>query len=201
MTDHDKEILLEKMLDSPAELTDKELREIMSNDELLDIYNMSAAVSATCANQPEINSEDEWRMFRPRIKNRPMRGRWVMRVAAIFFAVAFLSSITVKIIDAVFYDDETLVFTEMQPGAFHPLYIASSPIEKECEELPPSPPVRKPKEEIDIEECILIEQARIDNDIALHQAALYEEEYTAMIESGMEYETYLEYVDINITIQ
>lgn len=53
MTDEHKEILIAKLLDSPASLSDEELDAIAHDDELRDLYGVSSAVSDAYACRSE----------------------------------------------------------------------------------------------------------------------------------------------------
>ncbi len=59
MTDEQRDIIIAKMIDAPAALTDEELRMIASDAELSDIQAVSAAVSGAYARKPTIDIEGE----------------------------------------------------------------------------------------------------------------------------------------------
>lgn len=113
MTDEQKEILIAKMLDAPSSLSDKELDAILHDDELRDIYEVSSAVSSAYAGQPELDMEDEWKRFRPRLRRKPTAMRWAMRVAAIFLGVVLASGIAVRIIDLIYTHDRQPVIAKV----------------------------------------------------------------------------------------
>ena len=102
MTEEQKEILIAKMLDAPASLSDMELDAISDDDELRDIYAASAALDSAYAAEQEFDMDAEWKRFSPRLHRKPDKMRWFMRVAAIFLGVIFASSIVVKIINTIF---------------------------------------------------------------------------------------------------
>lgn len=184
MTEELKEKLIAKMLDTPASLSDDELDIIIHDPELLDIYEISAAVYGACINQPEIDPSEEWRLFRRRIVHKPRPMQWAMRVAAIFIGVMFIAGIVVKLIDYVFTQESAPVIANAEkntePEILIPI-ISDPPVEN-CEKMAPSAvnpehPTASPTDEIDIDEYIRIQQARIDNEIALQEAAIYEDEF------------------------
>lgn len=204
MTDEQKEILIAKMLDAPSSLSDKELDAILHDDELRDLYEMSSAVSSAYAGQPELDMEDEWKCFRPRLRRKPTAMRWAMRVAAIFLGVVLASGIAVRIIDRIFTNDRQPViakvdqFQELKPD----LSIQQRPQTSPTDEMPqiekskPAVPATRiakaevtpakaslPHEEsaIDIDEYLRIQQARIDNDLAIQAAESYMEEYDNLV--------------------
>lgn len=203
MTEEQKEILIAKMLDAPSSLSDEELDMLMHDDELREIYEASAAVSSACVRQPELDMKAEWERFRPRIKRKPAPMRWVMRVAAIFLGVIFLSAITVRIIDKVFSTDQTHAVAKVQPSpklntstaipVDQPLTEIKDEAEKEpvirrkpnhhrpVDKIDNSQSIAQAEDsviiDVDIDEYLRIQQARIDNDLAMQSARIYQEEY------------------------
>jgi len=204
MTDEQKEILIAKMLDAPSSLSDKELDAILHDDELRDIYEVSSAVSSAYAGQPELDMEDEWKRFRPRLRRKPTAMRWAMRVAAIFLGVVLASGIAVRIIDLIYTHDRQPVIAkvdqlqELKPD----LSIQQRPQTSSTDEMPqiekskPAVPATRiakaevapakasrAQEEpvIDIDEYLRIQQARIDNDLAIQAAESYMEEYDNLV--------------------
>lgn len=65
MTEEQKEILIAKMLDAPASLSDMELDAILNDDELRDIYAASAALDSAYAAEAEFDMDAEWKRFCP----------------------------------------------------------------------------------------------------------------------------------------
>ena len=130
-----------------------------------------------------------------------------MRVAAIFLGVIFFSGIAVRIIDKVFSDDQTPVVAKVDPSTklkaspVKPDNQLTAEIKEEPEKDPTI--VRKHSagrkqqrakveindsqfedsevdtyiDDIDIDEYLRIQQARIDNDLAMQTAEIYQEEY------------------------
>lgn len=206
MTDEQKEILIAKMLDAPSSLSDKELDAILHDDELRDLYEVSSAVSSAYAAQPELDMEDEWKRFRPRLRRKPTAMRWAMRVAAIFLGVVLASGIAVRIIDRIYTHDRQPVIAkvdqlqELKPD----LSIQQRPQTSSTDEMPqiekskPAVPATRiakaevtpakaslpheaPAIDIDIDEYLRIQQARIDNDLAIQAAESYMEEYYNLV--------------------
>ena len=184
MTEEQKDILIAKMLDAPESLSDYELDLILHDTELLDIYEISAAVSSACAGKPEIKAAEEWELFHPRIARKPRTMQWIMRVAAIFLGVMFTAGILVKVIDYVFTQESAPVIAESEKNAEQEILIPkiSDPPTENREHLAvaavtPDLAVASPTDEIDIDEYLLIQQARIDNELALQDAAMYEDDF------------------------
>ncbi len=189
MTDEQRDMLIAKIVDSPSSLTEKELDAMLHDDDLKDIYEMSAAVSSACICQPEPDVEAEWERFRPRLRRKPTPMKWVMRVAAIFLGVMLASGIAVKIINKVFTPKETAIIAKTETTvAEEPLSVEPIPKEAAAEVVAVKVKKRttvkvKPREqnEMDIDEYLRIQQARIDNDIAMQNAAVYEDEYNNLM--------------------
>lgn len=188
MTDEQKEKLIAKMLDTPASLSDDELDGILRDPELLDLYEISAAVSNASIRQPDIDVNEEWTQFRGRIRRKPLPLDWIMRVAAIFLGVMFTAGILVKVIDYVFSQESAPVIAESEKNAEPEILIPkiSDPSTENRENLAvaavtPDHPVASPTDEIDIEEYLTIQQARIDNELALQDAAMYEDDFYELL--------------------
>lgn len=211
MTEEQKDLLIAKMLDAPSSLSDEELEAILSDEELRDIYEASAALSTACIRQPELDMEAEWKNFRPRIRRKPSAMRWVMRTASIFLGVIVLSGIAGRIIDYIFTNDpapitaeanlspelndtpvvppaEEITATESKPAIAKPQpvappnHLAKAKITKpEKSSVKMGKGMKQMDKEIDVDEYLRIQQARIDNDLALQAA----EDYIAEFEEIM----------------
>lgn len=206
MTEEQKEILISRMIDAPLSLSDKDLEAILTDDELRDIYEVSSTVRGACIRQPEIDMPEEWKRFRRRIHKRPTNIRWVMRVAAIFLGILLFSGVVKKMIDQSLTTKEQPLVTELDHKAQHEniLTITSSTRQSESQEnaitktltcknktsvsnlhrakTKTTKQKREQKEtSIDIDEYLRIQQARIDNDIAMQVAEIYMEEYNRIL--------------------
>jgi len=208
MTEEQKEILIGKMIDAPFSLSDGELDLILHDDELRDIYEVSAALSSACIRQPELDMKAEWKRFRPCIRRKPTAMRWGMQVAAIFLGVIIASSIVVRIIDNSFNNDQPSIIakadqlqelkndpvaspnpqaTETKKDAkkepaikiSHSTTLAHNLTTAEINNPPTT--ATQVKIDIDIEEYLRIQQARIDNDLAMQVAESYIEEYDDLV--------------------
>lgn len=203
MTEEKKEILIAKILDAPSSLSDEELDLILNDDELRDIYSVSAYITGACIRQPEFDMKAEWNKFRPRLRRKPTAMHWIMRVAAIFLGVLLASSIVVKIIDSAFTDDRRPVIAKVEktptidnePDVHHNIQVSKSEeapeikqrIERnnsgsnrhltEAETSHPGSTVSQDESDIDVDEFLRIQEACIDNDLAMQVAESYAEEY------------------------
>lgn len=231
MTEEKKEILIAKMLDAPSSLSDEELDLILHDDELHDIYEASAALSSACVIQPEWDMKAEWSNFRPRIQRKPNVMRWVMRVAAIFLGVVLVSGIAVRIIDSVFTGDQSSIIanvekvndvpdTTVEHNNVQETEIKESPMQGSVT-VAAGPTasgrhlakanIRKSQNDatqvesdIDVDEYLRIQQARIDNDLAMQIAESYIEEYddiVAILDAAGAYNPELDNVIRKVTME
>ena len=231
MTEEQKEILIARMLDAPSSLSDEELDSILHDDELRDIYDASAALSSACIPKPEFDMKAEWSNFRPRIRRKPSPLRWVMRVAAIFLGVIVVSGITGRIIDKVFSGEQASVIAkaeqpkDLQITPAKPSCQQVNAVEEEIEEKPTT--VRRHsavdrhllskaetnqsssvaahvESEIDVDEYLRIQQARIDNDLAMQVAESCLDEYddiVGVLDAVGAYSPALDNVIIKVTME
>ena len=204
MTDEQKDILIAKMLATPASLSDEELGMIMHDNELRDIYEMSAAVSGACTSRKEINMADEWARFRPRIRRKPSPMLWIMKVAAIFLAIIVISGIISMALDKILIDNQPKLAEISQQEVIEYNISEQNITDSLSQEIDtiqdlilPQKNVIKPKKhlakanvtevemtyepkEIDIDEYLRIQQARIDNDLAMITAENMTDEIAAI---------------------
>lgn len=208
MTEEQKEILIAKMLDSPSSLSHEELDAILHDNELREIYNVSSAVSGACIRQPEMNIAEEWTRFRPRIHRKSGTKWWIMRIAAIFLGVAFVAGIATKMTNHFLTPTNHPVIAgvpqkmpltspptvKLQPD-MPPSESQGNPTFQSTILTNPDPkpgqPMAKIKTDkskkvetppkIDIDEYIRIQQARIDNDLAMQIAEYYTDEYSILM--------------------
>ena len=215
MTEEQKEILIAKMLDAPSSLSDREQESILSDEELREIYEMSAAVSGAYIDQPDFDMAEEWNRFRPNICRKRIPMRWVMRLAAIFLGVVFLGGVIVRIIDKTLdapqqtivkaqdikkstaiksieedikseeipkkEDSRSLIQRDNTPSSAH--YASKT-------KIPKTEQIEMPEEDIDIEEYLRIQQARIDNDLAMMAAESYLYEYNEFLQDLDDMDSY-----------
>lgn len=206
MTEEKKEFLIAKMLDSPSSLSDEEMDVILHDDELKDIYEMSSAVSGACIRQSEIDMAEEWERFRPRIRRKPSAMRWVMRVAAIFLGVVVASGIVVKLTDYLLSSEEQPVIAKVEerdvvtPDSISIPVAANEPVMKVEEALPVGNQMAHKRHrakaavvaadtitayDLDddeyIEQYLRVQQARIDNELAMMTAQEIREKYATVI--------------------
>lgn len=196
MTEEQKEILIAKLLDCPSSLSDEELDLILHDGELREIYEASAAMSGAFVSLPELDIEAEWKRFRPRLRRRPTPMRWAMRVAAVFLGVVLASGIVVKIIDRAYMRDRqqaiavvqmseemnNAVFMQQDMQAEDTAPVVQSTLQPKAESPKRNKTITQEQSEADIDEYLRIQQARIDNDMAVMVAESYIEEYDDLVE-------------------
>ncbi len=208
MTEGQKDILICKMLDAPASLTEEELELILHDEELRDIYEASALVSGALAPQKEFDAEQEWRLFRHRILPKPSLTRRFMRIAAIFLGVIVVGGIIGKIIDYTL----TKGYEEQMAETAKSTKAKSPEIKEDTPKIPYVEPTSTPEqtkeaatpqtaalkktiqapqneeaEEIDVDEYLRQQQEEIEDAIIRQNAEIQIDEYYAMKEfiSGM----------------
>ncbi len=208
MTEGQKDILICKMLDAPASLTEEELELILHDEELRDIYEASALVSGALASEKEFDGEQEWRLFRHRILPKPSLTRRFMRIAAIFLGVIVVGGIIGKIIDYTLtkgYEEqmaETIKSTspnspEIKEDTPKIAYVEPTSTPEQAKESAPQKIAKAQKkavkaaqseeEEIDVDEYLRQQQEEIEDAIIRQNAEIQIDEYYAMKEfiSGM----------------
>lgn len=202
----DKDMLLEKMLDPGATLTDADLEMILHDDELREIYEVSADVRGACVQPSEIDVEQEWRLFRRKLHPGYSVWRRVMRVAAIFLGVLLVSGIVKIALDHLLTDGRSVMAAEstakkdstqlaaptLQTESSVHCFVAENeaapePVEVARKGTPKRLVIERVEEEyeeeVDIDEYLRLQQARIDNDLAILQAQLYIDQLQAINEA------------------
>lgn len=208
MTDEQRDIIIAKMIDAHSTLTDEELDLIANDIELSDIQELSAAVRGAYVPKPEINVDDEWSRFKKSIQRKPSHKRWLIRVAAILIGVALIYGIMVIMINqkatlespemiansnlphestiTSLPDDEMTdkkITANAPQHSVHRMNSKKSSIISETQhrtdEVPDTTTIEL-QEEIDLDEYLIIQQAIIDNDIAMQNAEILLDEYAAI---------------------
>ncbi len=208
MTEGQKDILICKMLDSPASLTEEELELILHDEELRDIYEASVFVSGAMTPQKEFDAEQEWRLFRHRILPKPSLSRRFMRIAAIFLGVIVVGGIIGKVIDYTMtkgYEEqmaETVKSTtpkipKIKEDTPKIPYVEPTSMPEQAKETATTKiaaqkktfqaPQNEEEEEIDVDEYLRQQQEEIEDAIIRQNAEIQIDEYYAMKEfiSGM----------------
>lgn len=193
MTEDQKDILIAKMIDSPVSLSEEELELIVSNPELGEIHEISSRLEESLTPMPEIDMADEWARMRPRLRRRRSALRCWTRAAAAVAGVLIISGLAVftrnhfqpayqgqAIAESISRKNDKSMQTATT--------IATAVYDNEVKEAEvpakPHPKAKKKKanptpqtEDIDIEELLRIEQARIDNEIAMQNIEIYRLEH------------------------
>lgn len=195
MTEEQKEILLGRMVDNPAGLSSDDMAMIAGDEELRELYQLSADLKTACVKPPEIDEAKEWQRFRSRMRVVGRRRRWsrMMRVAAIFLGVMLLSGVAVTLIDRLMLMPEsteiaavpvdTVAVAPEQKEAAGPELIAEAAVKKAVKESVGEAKRAGGKQstssEPSIEEYLAVQQARIENEIATELAEAIKQQYLA----------------------
>lgn len=207
MTEEIKNTLIEKMIDRPDELTSDEIMAICSDEELRELYDISSKLQDTLQPAPQTPVTQEWDMFSRRLNTRRPKKklyRRLLQTAAVVAGLLLISAVIVKITghapsapdpsltadvistditknpaDTIRCQNDKLV-TTLKNDASH-IADASKPDKNHSAKKAKS--ASTPTATPDFDEYLRIEQARIDNEIAMAMAEVYEAEYLASLEA------------------
>lgn len=199
MTEEQKEILLGRMVDNPAGLSSDDMAMIAGDEELRELYQLSADLKTACVKPPEIDEAKEWQRFRSRMRVAGRRRRWsrMVRVAAIFLGVMLFSGVAVTLIDRQMLMPEsteiaavpvdTVTVAPMQKEAAGPGLIAEAAVKDAVKdvvkdaggEAKRAGGKQSTPSEPSIEEYLAVQQARIENEIATELAEAIKQQYLA----------------------
>lgn len=208
MTEEQKVALISKMLDAPSSLSDEETDAILRDEELRDMYETSSAVSSAFIRQPELDMDAEWMHFSRRLRRKPTAMRRFVCIAAIFLGMMLVSGIVTMIVDDGPVAGRTAATARLQPIG-HPgeqpvgqqperiveidvaveagtvaerNRLAQSSCRRAKADADTSMDVAwRVEGEVDVEEFLRIQQARIDNDLAVLASEAYREEYDDIV--------------------
>lgn len=93
MTDDQKNELIGKMIDCPESLSPQDMEAIASDQELRDIYQVSASLAGAYAPMPDCKAEEQWARLRPLLMRPRRRRAWAFRAAAAVAAVALVAGL------------------------------------------------------------------------------------------------------------
>lgn len=207
MTEEIKNTLIEKMIDRPDTLTSDEIMAICSDEELRELYEISTKLQDTLQPVPQTPAAQEWDMFSRRLSMRRPKKKLYLRLvqtAAVVAGVLLISAVIVKITgdvpsasvssltsdvvnsgitenpaDTIRSQNDKLVTTLKNDGTH--IADASKPDKNHSAKKTKS--ASTPTATPDFDEYLRIEQARIDNEIAMAMAEVYEAEYLASLEA------------------
>lgn len=187
--------MLGRMVDNPAGLSSDDMAMIAGDEELRELYQLSADLKTACVKPPEIDEAKEWQRFRSRMCVAGRRRRWsrMVRVAAIFLGVMLLSGVAMTLIDRQMLMPEsteiaavpvdTVAVAPMQKEAAGPRLIAEAVVKETVKETGGEAKRAGGKQstpsEPSIEEYLAVQQARIENEIATELAEAIKQQYLA----------------------
>lgn len=200
MTEEHREILIGKIVDSPSSLSAEEIEAIMTDRELAEMYETLAMVQGAYRFPSDFDMDKEWNAFRPLMRRKHSPLKWAMRVAA---AIA-ICVLAYPVIDKINNKDtgEVAGSDVTSTGEQHETSETATPTllaTAEPEEMLPATPVaptgppkskRTPKqvavvsststqnEQVDVDEYLRIQKARIENELAMQNARIFEENYS-----------------------
>ncbi len=221
MTEEIKNTLIEKMIDRPDTLTSDEIMAICSDEELRELYEISTKLQDTLQPVPQTPAAQEWDMFSRRLNmRRPKKKlyRRLIQTVAVIAGLLLISAAIVKIAghapsapdpsltadvvntditkspaDTIRCQNDKLV-TTLKNDASH-ITDSSKPDKNHSAKKAKSSstPTAMP----DFDEYLRIEQARIDNEIAMAMAEVYEAEYLASLEADCTFNM----ADVNVSTE
>ena len=208
MTPEQKELLIEKMIDRPESLSSNEISLIIADDELRDLYDISARLADEYSATPQVDIDAEWNSLRGAIiaggshkRRRPVA--WLAAAVAglvicggaVRFALsetpASISSPSISSanvaqeLSQVETPAQAVVQSLVDEAGAHIAQTSNPAIARSSRTVR----ARKPKtaeapsaEEIDIEEYLRVEQARIDNEVAMELSKVYRAQFEVKID-------------------
>lgn len=191
MTKQERELLTEKMLTDASALDDREIDEIIADDELRLLFDAALQVRAATALK-DYDSDKEWKAFSAKTIRRPRLRlmRWAASAAAIL-ALAALglsywraadagnaaseSPLTAYVDSISMEADDDLALPEQSAQDVAPDLMAQA-----TPRLPETPKISphkksapKKTDNAELLERMIIEQARIENEVAMAMAQTY----------------------------
>jgi len=188
MTKQERELLTEKMLTDASALNDHEIDEIIADDELRLLYDAALQVKAAMALK-NYDSDKEWKAFAGKIRRHPRLrvARWAAATAAAVALAAFALSYwpapdnkpeiikpsLIATVDTLTMNAKIEIKPEPTP-AEQDLIAQTQTLLPETPKISTRKKARahKPTAE-EIQETIIIKQARIDNEVAIAMAQTY----------------------------
>lgn len=194
MTETERNLLIEKMVCVPRELTDADISAIIGDEELRIVYEMSVMLKESKASELKSSPAEEWEKFRGRI-SRPKRRYGLWRRVAYIAAAAVVAFLAVKVViapntQAPMQDTELMAesgkaiesveTTPADTTTVMTMVVAESELVAEAKPIASRASRKEGMVASEVDERIRIEQARIDNEVAMALAEVYAENYSAM---------------------
>lgn len=199
MTEDIKNFLIEKMIDRPAELSPDDIQTILHDEDLREIYDASVLLRDAMISPSLSDPADEWKRFRSRIVPTRRRAPWLryMAYAAAIVVLALLVPMMTRLLDRnadsetttiiAKHEDTTVMvaspdihqvpnITAVQPATIvaHEPTASPAPTYSPIAKRSPSPKHQSSPSDVDIEQKVRTQLARIDNEVAMALAQVYE---------------------------
>lgn len=201
------------MIDRPADLSPDEIEAIMGDAELCDFYEISVDLQNSLIEEPQINIKEEWGNFCQLLsaRRRRLSLKAIMQIAAIFIGIALLSGVVLNIINSqssqssvagmladvqrtndtcgIYIAPKTTTIATPKPTTSTPSEQSKSQqivldnISSASVTTPQTAVTDIAISDFDPEQYVKVQQARIDNEIAMAMAERYLTEYNLKRES------------------
>lgn len=207
MTSEEKDILIEKMIDRPESLRSDEISRVLSDPELRDLYDISVRLTDELSQEPEVNVDAEWVKMRSLIAGKKrtngFKSRW-MWIAAGVVAILICATVAIKLnlstdmqkveLPCLAKVEETNVAKQScvnQPS----VEAAGESLTEEVADEPEQMGQKQNKKRYGnvrevqgpdssaIDEYLRIREARIDNEVSVALARIYQEDYSISMEA------------------
>ena len=204
MTTEQKELLIEKMIDRPETLSAEEINQILADEELKDMYNLSVKMADELAPIPAVDIDTEWAKLQCSIAAEKCRKQPALRwigIAAAVAGITIFGGLAIKFAstnntlptpdnDIAHIEQPVLKTVPEVKNTIEEIPVQSKPASKTdvqySNHQKAKLPAEKHSDELDIEEFMRIEQARIDNEVAMARSEAYIAEYETYIEVMVE---------------
>lgn len=200
MTEEDKDILIEKMIDKPETLTPDEIALISSDAELKELYEISVRLADEMTPMPEVDIDAEWMKMHKLILGKTFQKKSYFRWTGIVAGIVVLlicGGVAVRynlpdrkshqIIDIHYLTPEQAAYYKSLEAKGSDANDEPSLENQDKRQVSKKPCIQSPKlsdnENSDFDEYLRIEQARVDNEVAVALARVYREDYSVSLEA------------------
>lgn len=208
MTSEQRDIIVEKMIDKPETLTNDEISMISSDAELKDLYEISSRLADELTSIPEGDIDTEWSKMHNLILGKTFKRksyfRWMGIVAgivvllicgrvAVRYNLPAREEVSDIAIDIHYLTPEGKAYLDSLIEVNKSFEIKDNAIVENKDKRQSSKklcihsPHPSDNENSDIDEYLRIEQARVDNEVAMALAQVYREDFNVDLEELAEW--------------